>query len=199
MSFNNHTTDTLEPELGMPQGSPLSPILSALVTSPILRLADTWDDADLTLYVDDGNIFASSPTYQGTADKLAQAARQVFLWLRDSGFSIDTEKCKLMFFHPHITHPATFGIPPTSIPLTLPDASTVSITPVTCIWYLGVFFTPHLDWTTHVKTMSTRAQSIIKGLGVLGNSIRGFRLVNWRKIFISIILPVLTYGCQVWF
>ena len=47
--------------------------------------------------------------------------------------------------------------------------------------------------------MSTHAQSIIKGLGVLGNSIRGFRLVNWRKIFISVILPVLTYGSQVWF
>ena len=67
------------------------------------------------------------------------------------------------------------------------------------IHYLGVFFTPCLDWTTHVKTMSTRARSIIKGLGVLGNSIRGFRLINWRKIFISVILPVLTYGCQVWF
>ena len=47
--------------------------------------------------------------------------------------------------------------------------------------------------------MSTRAHSIIKGLGVLGNSIQGFHLINWRKIFISIILPVLTYGCQVWF
>ena len=46
--------------------------------------------------------------------------------------------------------------------------------------------------------MSTRARSIVKGLGILGNSIQGFRLVNWRKIFISIILPVLTYGSQVW-
>ena len=39
----------------------------------------------------------------------------------------------------------------------------------------------------------------MKGLGVLGNSIRGFHLVEWRKIFISVILPVLTYGSQVWF
>ena len=199
MSFNNHTTDTLEPELGTPQGSPLSPILSALVTGPILHLADTWDDTDLTLYVDDGNIFASSPTYQVTADKLALAAQKVFLWLQDSRFSIDTDKCELMFFRPRITRPATFRLPPTTVTLTLSDTSTVSITPATCIRYLGVFFTPHLDWTTHVQTMSTRARSIIKGLGVLGNSIRGFRLMNWRRIFISVILPVLTYGCQVWF
>ena len=39
----------------------------------------------------------------------------------------------------------------------------------------------------------------MKGLGVLGNSIRGFNLVSWWKIFISVILPVLTYSSQVWF
>ena len=100
MSVNNISTAPIEPELGTPQGSPLSPILSALVTSPILRLADRWQDTDLTLYVDDGNIFASSPTFQGTADKLSNAARSVFQWLHQSGFSIDSEKCEFMFFHP---------------------------------------------------------------------------------------------------
>ena len=103
MSFNNFTTEPLEPELGMPQGSPLSPILSALVTGPILRLAESWNDTNLTLYVDNGNLFASSPTYQGTADKLTKAAQQVFLWLQQSGFSIDVDKCEFMFFHPRIT------------------------------------------------------------------------------------------------
>ena len=199
MSVNNTSTAPLEPELGTPQGSPLSPILSALVTSPILRLADLWDDTDLTLYVDDGNIFASSPTYQGTAEKLSNAARSVFQWLHQSGFSINSEKCEVMFFHPRRTNPASFGIPPPRITLALPDSSTISITPATHIRYLGVFFTPNLDWSTHVKIVSTRARSIIKGLGVLGNSIRGFNLMNWRRIFISVILPVLTYGCQVWF
>ena len=199
MSFNNYTTDTLEPALGTPQGSPLSPILSALVTGPVLRLAETWIDMDLTLYVNDGNIFASGPTYRATADKLSKAAQQVFTWLHDAGFSIDNEKCELMFFHPRITHAVTYGTAPTTVTIQLPDTSQITITPSTSIRYLGVFFTPRLDWMVHVKTMSTHARSILKGLGILGNSIRGFHLINWRKIFISIILPVLTYGCQVWF
>lgn len=100
MSFNNHLTDTLEPELGMPQGSPLSPILLALVTGPILHLAKSWDDTDLTLYVKNGNIFASGPTYHATVAKLSKAAHCVFSWLQDSGFSIDMDKCELMFFRP---------------------------------------------------------------------------------------------------
>ena len=199
MSFNNHTTDTLELELGMPQGSPLSLILSALVTGPILCLAESWDDTNLTLYVDDGNIFASGPTYNATADKLAKAAQQVFSWLQDSGFSVNTDKCKLMFFHPQITCNITYGTPLATVTLQFPDTSQVAIKPASSIRYLGVFFTPCLNWMVHVKTMSTYAQSIIKGLGILGNSIRGFHLINWRKIFISVILPVLTYGCQVWF
>jgi hypothetical protein len=201
MAFNNHHSDTIYPDLGTPQGSPLSPILSALVTGPILQLAETWDDMDLTLYVDDGNIYASSPTYEGTAAKLTKAANQVFTWLHQSGFTVDKEKCELMFFHPKITrqHEKRHGVPPKRVTLHLPDNTDVQITPAHSLRYLGVFFTPRLNWTMHVKTMSTRARSIVKGLGVLGNSIRGFHLVSWRKIFISVILPVLTYGSQVWF
>ena len=103
MLFNNFSLDNIYPDLGTPQGSPLSPILSALVTGPILCLAEAWDDTDLTLYVDDGNIFASSPTYQATADKLTNVAHHVFSWLQDSGFSVDKDKCEVMFFHPKLT------------------------------------------------------------------------------------------------
>ena len=119
MAFNNFMTDTIYPDLGTPQGSPLSPILSALVTRPILRLAETWEDTDLTLYVDDENIFASSPTYSATTTKLTKAAHQVFSWLRDSSFSIDKDKCEITFFHPKrmSKHEVRHGSPPNKINL----------------------------------------------------------------------------------
>ena len=106
-----------------------------------------------------------------------------------------------MFFHPKLTakHEVRHGLPPTKLHLQLPNNTDITIKPASSIRYLGVFFTPRLNWTTHVKTMSTWARSIVKGLSVLGNSIRGFHLVPWRRIFISVILPVLTYGSQVWF
>ena len=199
MEFNNHTMDPLHPNLGTLQGSPLSPILSALVTGPILRLAELWDDSDLTLYVDDGSIFASGPTYNATADKLSKAVTKAFSWLHDSGFQIDAEKCEVMFFHPRSHMKKFYRTPPPRLEIPIEGQDMITVTPATSLRYLGVFFTPKLNWMTHVQIMSTRVLSLVKGLGVLGNSIRGFCMVNWRKIFISIILPVLTYGCQVWF
>ena len=199
MEFNNHTTDEIHPKLGTPQGSPLSPILSALVTGPVLRSAEQWVNSDLTLYVDDGSIFASGPMYKAMADKLTTAATQAFSWLRDSGFQIDVDKCEAMFFRPRSRLVKLYGSPPPLLEIPIDGQRPITVKPATSLRYLGVFFTLKLNWTTHVQIMSTRILSLVKGLGVLGNSIRGFRMVNWRKIFISVILPVLTYGCQVWF
>lgn len=155
MSFNNHMTDPLEPDPGTPQGSPLSPILSALVMGPILWLAETWVDSDLTLYVDNGSIFASGPTYKATTEKLTRAASCVFTWLRNSGFSVDADKCEMMFFHPWTTWDNLHRTPPMTITVQLTEDTTTTIKPATSICYLGMFFTPHLNWTTHVQIMST--------------------------------------------
>jgi hypothetical protein len=47
--------------------------------------------------------------------------------------------------------------------------------------------------------MATQVRSTVKALGVLGNSVCGFSLVWWQKVFQAILVPVLTYGAQVWF
>jgi hypothetical protein len=39
----------------------------------------------------------------------------------------------------------------------------------------------------------------IKALQLLGNSVQGLNFTQWRIAYNSICLPVLTYGCQLWF
>ena len=46
--------------------------------------------------------------------------------------------------------------------------------------------------------MANRARSTIRALHLLGNSIRGLDLINWRRVFHAIILPILTYGVPLW-
>jgi len=69
----------------MPQGSPLSPILSALYTTPLLDITDQWVHRDLNLYVDDGAIFAVSATMVVATEAAQQGLNQILQWLTTNG------------------------------------------------------------------------------------------------------------------
>ena len=47
--------------------------------------------------------------------------------------------------------------------------------------------------------MAMRARSTIRGLSILGNSIRGLDLVHWKQVYLMYVIPILTYGAPVWF
>lgn len=46
---------------------------------------------------------------------------------------------------------------------------------------------------------NSRARASLKALQLLGNSVRGLSAANWRLVYNAVCLPVLTYGCQLWF
>jgi hypothetical protein len=43
------------------------------------------------------------------------------------------------------------------------------------------------------------ARSTIRGLSVLGNSIRGLDFINWQKVYNAVVILALTYGVPVWY
>ena len=47
--------------------------------------------------------------------------------------------------------------------------------------------------------MCNRARASIKALQVLGNSIHGLSMANWRLVLNAVCLPVMSYGCQLWY
>jgi len=151
---------------------------------------------DLTLYVDNGAIFSVSKTTNAATASAIQGLEQALTWLTRNGLSANPAKIELMVFTPcrsnpnlvggHI-HGATYG-------------HNQRITTVTTsLWYLGVRLTPMLKWDTHVDLMVNRAHSTIKGISILGNSIRGLDFMNWWQVYNTLIIPTLTYGAQVWY
>jgi Reverse transcriptase (RNA-dependent DNA polymerase) len=198
MKFNDHISNPFHPPNSTPQGSPLSLIILAILTSPLLQHSLDFKDADLTLYVDDGCIFTSGPTYNMAAAKVTSMFSLILSLLGHMGLQVDEDKTELMFFVPprpsshHGTWPLTVTIP-------CGNGKTLTIKPTDSVCYLGVFFMSKLDWRLHVTTMAKRVHNTVKALGVLGSSIRGINLLSWRRLFHSLLLPTLTYGCGVWF
>ena len=47
--------------------------------------------------------------------------------------------------------------------------------------------------------MANCARSTIQGISILGNTISGLNLLNWCKVYNTLVIPILIYGAQVWY
>ena len=198
LRFNNILSEERGQPVGVPQGSPISPVLSILYTSPLLHLMKEWSNSSLGMYVDDGVIFACGDRWEEVTAVL-QARYQICMdWLQWAGLAIEPDKTELMFFQrPYERNPE-----PRPSQLTLPNPATGShyiARAAETLRYLGFFFHWRLNWEPHVTIMANRARASLKALQVLGNSVRGLHMANWRLVFNAVCLPVLTHGCQLWF
>jgi hypothetical protein len=201
LSFNKLSSEMIDLDFGTPQGSPLSPILSALYTAPLLHIIESsWKRRGLSLFVDDGNIQSTGVTFRSAADGAARGFKEITGWLARNGLRAEPDKTELIIFAPKHAKPSpVFGPPLKGLALRDPFLGEYVVRPKTSIRYLGVFIDHKLDWSHHNKIMAMRARSTVRSLQILGNSIRGLSFANWRKVFHALIIPVLLYACPVWF
>lgn len=78
------------------------------------------------------------------------------------------------------------------------EGKTHTVVPARSMRYLGFYLDPKLSFREHVRFYTTRASSTIASLRMLGNSCRGLSPKDKRRLYISNVLPVLTYGAQLW-
>ena len=178
LQFNNTLSDTLTQPEGVPQGSPISPVLSVLYMSPLLHLMCEWNSSSLTMYVDNGLLFACGKDWDNVTTLLRARYHQCVEWLTAVGLLVGPDKTELMFFQwPQERHPVPH---PTSISLWNPTTrEDYMVHPVDTLWYLGFFLHFCLNWEPHVCIMANCARASIKALSVLGNSIWGLNMANW--------------------
>ena len=198
IQVNTFLSDAVPLSHGIPQGSPISPILSAIYTAPLLFSLQQTVGRDVYMYVDDGAIITTGRTRRHAAALAAQGLEHVTGWLARNGLRIAPEKTEFMSFVPPHWSTDLFGQPFTSLDLRTPH-SEFSVPVSHTVRYLGIFLDDRLSWSHHISTLATRTRSTVLTLGVLGNSIRGISYGDWRRVFHSIIIPTLTYGAALWF
>ena len=194
LSFNGMKSLPIFLDHGTPQGSPLSPILSAIYTSPLLKfINDNWSRRGLNMYVDDGAIFSNTKTQKESARIATLALQEITAWLGRNGLKCDTDKTEFITFAP-LRPRYLIGAPVSSIQPCTSASSSYTVKHSSLIRYLGIFIHERFDWTHHVTIMANHARSTIHALSILRNSVRGLDYANWRQLFHSLILPVLTYS-----
>jgi hypothetical protein len=199
LAFNNALSTVFSVSSGTPQGSPLSPVLSATYTLAMLRhLNGKWTDKTVQLYVDDGAIFASSVTTRAALKSVVEGLEEITSWLGRNGLKTDADKAEAMVFLPTRPNPTLLGTTPTHIMYHDPFAGEVKVKISQCVRYLGLFLNPKLLWKPHVETMAAHAWSTLRSLNLLGNSVRGLRFAAWRRLYHAILVPILTYGIVAW-
>jgi hypothetical protein len=98
LSFNNCTSKERGQPIGVPQGSPLSPVFSITYTSSLLAKMKGWNNSSLGMYMDDSILFACAQEW-GEVERLLWAWYMICEeWLRRSGLAIKLDKTELLFF-----------------------------------------------------------------------------------------------------
>ncbi|XP_074042371.1 uncharacterized protein [Leptinotarsa decemlineata] len=138
---------------GLPQGSPLSPLLFNIYCDPIKNIVG--EDVLLLGYADDYALVGTGSNVDIIIDQLNSSIDNLTSFLQDNGLHLSVNKCKALLFREGRELVSCHrSILVNHSPLTWSSQ----------IMYLGVIFDRNLSWKPHVNMISMRAQ---KGINIL--------------------------------
>ena len=187
LCFNGQQTDPYRLAAGVPQGSPLSPILFVLFISTLYEALAAHPRLIVVGFADDTNIMAVGPDTQSTCRDLEEAWAICTAWAKAHGMEFAPDKSELVHF--------TRGREAPSQPVRLGNAT---IAPVETTRFLGIWFDRKLSWRTHVHKLKAKATTQAKALARLTGPTWGCDLKSARRTYTAVIRSAMAYGAAVW-
>ena len=146
-------------QTGIPQGSPLSPILYLFYNADLIEACKT-ERTEAVGYIDDVSILAVGPTTQRNCKTLKAIHRTAEKWAIQHGSQFAPAKYELV----HFTRDPKAN---TTHPLRLPHA-TIEASP-SCR-YLGIQMDSRLRWDYHREKVEAKATQRLSVLSALASS-----------------------------
>lgn len=173
---------------GIPQGSPLSPILYIFYNADLIHELHA-NGTTVTGYIDDAAILATGSSTADTCIKLATALEKAQHWAHTHASKFAPEKFQLTHF--------TRSWKNVDLDRHI-DTSWCKINPSPTCKYLGVTLDSKLQWRAHVEEIRRKVTKTVGAMASLGNSAWGIGLNGMRKIYEGVAVPQMMYACSVW-
>jgi hypothetical protein len=189
--------------IGIPQGSPLSPLLFLIFTAPLLRkinedrekLGKDGIEVLSFSYVDDTYLLAVSNSYEKNCAGLKIFHDEIITWASSVGLTFSPHKYTVMHFRP-INDPD----PPCEL---LPDIDGLKNSPEALkkdkLMVLGVVLDPPLTFSHHISNLEKKVNNSLRHFRTLSGPTWGIRLNKTRRYYMSKIRPIISHACAAWF
>jgi hypothetical protein len=157
--WDNFTSGTFPSDVGVGQGSALSPVLSVLCLAPVLKLFSrsvVGRQVDLMSYVDDGTFIVSAGRVEDNLPLLKEAYGFIHNAFSSLGLVLEHDKSKAF----HFSRVQRFSNPAIDLGFA-PYGEATPLKPKPVWRYLGLFFDRKLLFREHVRFYSTKASSLL--------------------------------------
>ncbi|KAL5614700.1 uncharacterized protein BROUX77_000537 [Berkeleyomyces rouxiae] len=164
---------------GVPQGSPVSPILFMLFLQPLISTKHRFS------YADDVAILASGRSPLESVASAQSAAEKMRKWAHENGVEFAPNKTEVLHFTRSRLHPHP--------PVTIGGTTTA---PKSSMRWLGFWLDSKLSFNKHVETWSTKGRKAANFLRSISNTQSGVPPAMARLAVIACVIPTAMYGAE---
>ena len=192
IAYTGHESDWISVQSGIPQGSPLSPILFLFYISELLEsLSDPQEGLIGLGFIDDTNLITWSASAEQNCRRLTEAHQLCERWAERHGAKFAPEKYQLIHFtrnrrtaRENLANSITIG------EHRIDSKATVKL--------LGVWLDPGMTWKEHIAQAARKGQSASRSLARLATATWGPTTRVTSQLYSATIRPILLYGSQEW-
>ena len=184
--IGNTLFDTHSQEMGVPQGSILSPVLFSIKINDIVK--SVKKGMENSLFVDDFALSAKGSSLHSVERQLQLCINKLEDWIIKNGFKFSVVKTECLHLY---KQRKVFPEPDLRL-----NGSSIKV--VTEAKFLGVIFDQRFSFLPHLKYLKSSCQKALNVLRVVGHTDWGADRTTLLKLYRALVRSKLDYACMIY-